>query len=168
MHSYSDLFVTVFDEKEGIARLGRGAHVSVLRAVLWDASAGPFAHDVAIVWDEDHDERVVWVAEELFVRRLLAHVLFIGERKGGVAVVVDETISAVQHNRLCTELEAITQNDLPSDVWPSQVVTMPQSGSLVQDEEARVLDYLRGVRALWQLGRKSLRRRRDAFVDPPL
>lgn len=169
MRTYSDLFVTVFDEKEAVAPLGRGAHVSVLRATLWDASSSPYAHDFAVVWDEDHDERVIWVAEELFVRKLLANVLFIGERKGGVAVVIDEAISVPQLKRLATELDAITQDELPSDSWPSEVVTVQQAAGLVQDEADRVLDYLRGIRATWRLGRKPLRRRRDAFpAVPPL
>ena len=45
-------------------------------------------HDFAVLWDEDHDERVLEVVEALTRAKLIDRVLFIGESVGGVTIHV--------------------------------------------------------------------------------
>ena len=68
--SYSKLFSTLHDEAEPVGNLGRGTHYSVFRAAEWfDVERRPLVqaqiHDFAIVWDEDHDTRVISTVEVL-------------------------------------------------------------------------------------------------------
>ena len=68
---------------------GRGTHYSVLRVPIWqDEWLSPLPQgallDFAVIWDEDHDERVMQVIEELYFSGLLGPVRFVGERKGSL------------------------------------------------------------------------------------
>jgi hypothetical protein len=73
MRSYSDFFKTLHDETGPTGYLGRGTHYSVLRAIVFhDPSGrvlpqGQFA-DFAVIWDEDHDTRVMKPIEEIYRR----------------------------------------------------------------------------------------------------
>lgn len=64
----SCFFHTLHDEPGRVGSLGRGTHYSVLRAVIWEPE--PRFHDFAVIWDEDHDTRIIGVLEQLYVRRL--------------------------------------------------------------------------------------------------
>lgn len=149
MHRYSHLFSTLHDERGPIGHLGRGTHYSVLRAVIWDKEEPtPHYHDFAVIWDEDHDERVIWTIEQLYVRRMLPEVLAIGERKGHVTVLTEERVPASFSNTL---VEITAQND--GDPFTSEVGRFPdEPGSIISDRDDRVRAYLRGIHALWQLG----------------
>lgn len=91
--AYSHLFSCIYDEAEPIGRIGRGTHYSIFRAAEWhDVMRRPLpvaqVHDFAVVWDEDHDTRVIEVVEKLYMKSLLSPVQFIGERKGSLNVIV--------------------------------------------------------------------------------
>jgi predicted nucleic acid-binding protein len=58
MQTYSPYFKTLYDQPEPIGRLGRGTHYSVLRCLGLSGF-----HDFAIIWDEDHDKRVIAVQQ---------------------------------------------------------------------------------------------------------
>lgn len=146
---YSDLLSTVYDEVGPVGYLGRGTHYSVLRAVVW--SPAPQFHDFAVVWDEDHDTRIIWVAEQLYVKRLLNPVVAVGERKGGITVLT----RTQQRPDFATEVEAIAQG-VPSDCFTSEVEPFAQATMIINDDEERVRAYLAGIDALWQLGTKPL------------
>ena len=70
MKQYSPFFSTLHDEDGPVGHLGGGTHYSVLRAVLWEPE--PAFHDFAVVWDEDHDLRVVWVLEQMLTHPRVA------------------------------------------------------------------------------------------------
>lgn len=149
MHRYSHLFSTLHDERSPIGHLGRGAHYSVLRAVVWDKEPTPRYHDFAVVWDEDHDERIIWIVEQLYIRRLLPEVLAIGECKGHVTALAVENASA----SLRTVLEELAPQN-PDDPFTSEVGRFHEdAGFLISDSPERVRAYLHGIDALWQLGR---------------
>ena len=64
MRKYSEFFQTLHDEVPPYRNFGRGTHYSVLRAVVFGDSEGNLLgnarfQDFAVVWDEDHDERVI-------------------------------------------------------------------------------------------------------------
>ena len=90
---YSHLLSCIYDEPEPIGHIGRGAHYSVFRCaesrdVSWSPVSPAQVHDFAVIWDEDHDTRVIAVAEALYAEGVLAPVQFIGERKGNLTVIL--------------------------------------------------------------------------------
>src|SRR5690242_20442353 len=104
MPVYSALFSCLHDESKPIGNIGRGSHYSVFRAVQWkDALGEPLPRaqmqDFAVVWDEDHDERVIKVAEEIYMAGLLFPIRFIGERKGMLTVIVDTRLYSAKAAR---------------------------------------------------------------------
>src|SRR5450631_3959398 len=97
MKKYSDFFQTLHDEQSPTGHLGRGTHYSVLRAVVFHDAVGrrlfnaKFA-DFAVIWDEDHDDRVIEPIERIYRSGLLSMFLMFGERKG--------CFTAVRANRI--------------------------------------------------------------------
>src|SRR5260370_21913517 len=92
--SYSAFFQTLHDEAKPVGKIGRGTHYSILRAQVWqDERLKPLKKgmlaDFAVIWDEDHDERVIEVIEWLYFEGLLSPIRFIGERKGSLTVLLD-------------------------------------------------------------------------------
>lgn len=99
MRKYSDFFKTLHDETSPTGYLGRGTHYSVLRAVVFHGATGkplPEAQltDFAVIWDEDHDARVIEPIEEIYRRGLLASFLMFGERKGSFTAILSNKVSA--------------------------------------------------------------------------
>lgn len=165
---YSKLFTCLYDEPGPVGSLGRGTHYSVFRAVEWlDVTRRPLTlpqiHDFAVIWDEDHDERVIDAIERIYMAGLLSPIQFIGERKGGLTAIVaarfyfsgTETDTATYRSAI----EAITQ-DLP-DSWPAEIGCFDRAPSnphqncyegIINDSEHRVALYLANINSLWQLG----------------
>lgn len=121
--SYSPFLQTLHDQTHPIGKLGRGTHYSVLRAPIWQSALlkplrqGAFL-DFAVIWDEDHDDRVIGVIEDLYFNTLLSPVRFIGERKGTLWVLLDEknvAWNAENFTRYRERVEAISQSQC--DPW---------------------------------------------------
>ena len=86
-------FQTLHDETRPVGNLGRGTHYSVLRAPVWhDEFMNRLERcaflDFAIIWDEDHDDRVIDAIMVLYISGMLAPVRYIGERKGTLSVLL--------------------------------------------------------------------------------
>jgi hypothetical protein len=100
MQRYSDFFKTLHDETNPTGYLGRGTHCSILRAVVFHDPVGKplpegqFA-DFAVIWDEDHDVRVMEPIEEIYRRGLLSSFLMFGERKGSFTAVLSNKVSSI-------------------------------------------------------------------------
>jgi hypothetical protein len=114
--------------------------------------------DFAVIWDEDHDERVIQVIEDLYFCGLLAPVRFVGERKGSLSVLIDErTVQAWDHAALKGYREAV--NDVGQgleDPWPTTVDTVSGSKhSIIHASKEDVTLYLRNIHMLWFLGAKT-------------
>ena len=149
MELHSHFFSTLYDETGPVGDLGRGTHYSVLRCVQWPAN-GPCFRDVAVIWDEDHDLRVIWVLEQLVVNRLLEGVLAIGERKGSITVLTEDLPSAA-YVRAVSDIAGF----VPSDSFSCYVERFAlASGMIINANEGRVRAYLNGIHALWGLGVK--------------
>jgi hypothetical protein len=99
MRTYFPFFKTLHDEQGPIGNLGRGTHYSVLRAVVFHdpkgkvLSEGQFT-DFAVIWDEDHDSRVMDPIEEIYRRGLLSSFQMFGERKGAFTAILSNQISS--------------------------------------------------------------------------
>lgn len=173
---YSSLFACLHDEPEPVGHLGRGTHYSIFRSVEWlDVVRAPLAipqiHDFAVIWDEDHDTRVIEAVEAIYMAGLLSPVQFIGERKGALNVVVaakfywysEEALKQYQ-----ADLDAVTKKLPNGDSWPTNLLFFDRSpsfppdaphqteiGGLINDEEHKVVTYLRNIDSLWALGTKA-------------
>jgi hypothetical protein len=168
---YSHLFSCLYDEPAPLARLGRGAHHSVFRSVQWrDIGGEPLTaariHDFAIFWDEDHDVRVIDAVERLHLAGYLWPVVFVGERKGVLTILFAGMAGPLQDrdNDHLAKIRAIAE-DAGDDRWDcrtgwfSRIEVLeegtPYEGAgIIDDHDWRVVNYLNGIDALWQLGEK--------------
>lgn len=180
MNQYSPLFHTLHDEREPIGSLGRGTHYSVLRCIsrrvpefpnrhednviamafaygargaLPVAKPDDHVHDFAVIWDEDHDTRVIRIAEQLASADMLKHVLVIGESKGVVSVLVKKDRGAACIHAFWSYFNKVaytTDFTFAMDEYTgasSRVLTL-----LINDDPRRVRRYLDGILALWSIG----------------
>lgn len=183
---YSNLLACLHDEPEEYGCLGRGTHYSVFRTAEWfDVCRRPLAqaevHDFAIIWDEDHDTRVIEAVERIYTAGLLSPVQFIGERKGMLTVIV----AAKFYWHVETDIddykrqvqEAIGPLD---DYWPVEVGMFDRSGArhadwhqtdpsgLINDKDYKVNVYMANIDAIWNLGTKPPVWPRSSPPGPPL
>lgn len=184
--TYSTLFACLYDEPEPIGNLGRGAHYSVFRSVEWlDVIRAPLEtpqiHDFAVIWDEDHDERVIGVIEEIYMAGLLSPIQFIGERKGLLTIIVAAKFyyahSREMLNAYIQRLKDISTSPIHGDSWPTEVGLFDRSpGSphqtdlkgLIMADDHRVITYARNIDSLWGLGTKQFIQHCDPnIVFPP-
>ena len=112
MQKYSDFFKTLHDETGPTGYLGQGTHYSVLRAVVFHdplgkiLPEGQFA-DFAVIWDGDHDIRVMEPIEEIYRRGLLPSFTTFGEHKG--------FFTAILSNKITEALEATPRDSVFSE-----------------------------------------------------
>jgi hypothetical protein len=172
IQSYSPYFSTLHNEPSPIGNLGRGTHYSILRCAEWfDVSLQRISsaqiHDFSVIWDEDHDERVIHAIEQLYFEGLLAPVQFIGERKANLTVIVaakffwsESEATVKQYIQRVSEIA----DNLDFDCWNSEVGSFDRSiGSpqqtdflgIIADNDQRVETYLRNIDSLWSLGTKK-------------
>lgn len=185
--TYSTLFSCLYDETEPIGQLGRGAHYSVFRSVEWldvvrAPSATPQVHDFAVIWDDDHDTRVIDVVEAIYMAGLLSPIQFIGERKGTLTVIVAAKFyfahGKADLDAYVKQLNAISEDPNHGDSWPTEVgmfdrspgtVHQTELHGLIMADEHRVITYLRNIDSLWSLGTKPfVPRPRTDTTRPPL
>lgn len=128
-HAYSSLFACLYDEPEGLGNM-HGYHYSVFRAVTHFDEAGEtrrncnLLHHFAVIWDDDHDTRIISVIEQLHIANLLRTIAFIGEHKGEVNVLfAPRFASAVppqQHDYCRKAITDIIAKPIHRDAWTTQ------------------------------------------------
>jgi hypothetical protein len=164
MRSYSPFFQTLHDETGPVGQLGRGTHYSVLRCMSWlDELQRPLKRavhqDIAIIWDEDHDERVIEYLLDLYVQGILSSIAVLGERKGATTLLVldstEKKLGAKGIAALQESADSLSKN--LSDPWPAQIGNMSNPRGLISDDD-KVLLYLKNIHMLWNLGLKSISR----------
>jgi hypothetical protein len=163
---YSPFFHPLHDETQPVGHFGRGTHYSVLRVPIWhDERLQPLTPgellDFAIIWDEDHDERVIEPIEEMYFAGLLAPVRFIGERKGTLSVLIDRQSAAwVEKTRRNYHVAVNRISQSLDDPWPvivDSVGGLRGESSIVQGAAADIATYLKHIQLLWKLGRRAAR-----------
>lgn len=166
MQKNLSLFQTLYHEASPSGSLGKGTHYSVLRALVWHNPLGtPLKkakyHDFVVIWDEDHDERIVKVIEKIYLKGILPNFLIFGERKGIFSAVVNNIsiviTDATHQDTLEKKLLPIT-NDVGGDVWNLEIINNTKSHnitSLISDDVHRVSAYLDNIDILWGLGLKD-------------
>ena len=166
--SYSTLFSTIYDESTPIGNLGRGTHYSILRSTesndsLLEQLNHFKVHDFSIIWDEDHDTRVIDIIEKLYVSKLLSPVLFIGERKGGITVIVEKEFyySSGSYAYFRSKLEDMANDS--TDPWCVEAGYYDReldsvcisSQVIINAPGKQVSTYLNNIDNLWALGLKN-------------
>jgi hypothetical protein len=174
--SYFPFFQTLHDETRPVGQLGRGTHYSILRVPIWqDEWLNPLAQglllDFAVIWDEDHDARVMEAVEALYFSGLLSPVRFIGERKGSLSVLIsDETVGPWNEAALRNYREAVGDiGQSLEDPWPVTVDQIfGQRHSIIHAAPEDVATYLRNIHLLWQLGAKPNSAHSKIATEKPL
>ena len=88
--TYSTLFTCLHDEdRQGTSCLPA---YSVFRAVdsrdvTRKPTERPRVHDFVVIWDDDHDTRIIAVIEEMLMAGILPGVQFISEHKGTLSII---------------------------------------------------------------------------------
>ena len=158
MPPYSPYFHVLYDQPEPIGNIGRGTHYSVLRVPCWhglDLCPLPRGkvQDFAVIWDEDHDCRVMEVIERIYFAGLLSPIVFVGERKGALSIIASP--GPVGLAALAKKFEPFM--DLHSgDSWALDITTWDDPGSIIGDYDKRTETYLSGIVALWNLGSRVM------------
>lgn len=173
---YSTLLSCIHDETAPVGSLGRGTHYSILRSTEWldvvrQPLAVPEVHDFAVIWDEDHDTRVIPVVEAIYMAGLLSPVQFVGERKGNLTVIVAAKFyfdSRTDIKGYTKQLQQLCDGSSDGDYWPVEIGMFDRCpGSphqnefhgLIMADAHRVLTYLRNLDSLWSLGTKPYQAR---------
>lgn len=173
VRQYSSYFFCLYDECASVGSLGRGTHYSVFRSVEWlDVDRRridlPQVHDFAVIWDEDHDERVIEAIERFYMAGLLSPVQFIGERKGGLTLILAARFYfSGTSESLQAYVSAVTAiaSGLP-DGWTVEIGSFDRNlGSphqtffqgIIADDDRRVGLYLANIDSLWRLGTRPYR-----------
>jgi hypothetical protein len=183
MEFYSPFFQTLHDERSPPGHLGNGTHASILRGIVFkDANLKELDQgvetDFAIIWDADHDTRIIKAVEAIYRAGFLSSILMIGERKGTLhAIVLGQTYNEdfreqMLHSHLEKQLHEIAQS-IEGDPWLSsfRVLTNPDR-TIIDDDDEKVRLYLANLKMLWRLGVRVgidhyLRIRTTNRLDPP-
>ena len=167
---YSSFFQCLYDQPDSPSGGCWGGY-SVFRAidsrdVCQHPTRTPRVHDFAVIWDEDHDTRIIPVVEEMLMAGMLPGVQFIGERKGYISVILaapTHSIDTEAYARRVTEFTDL----LLDDPWtceigmfentPSSLRTEHQCelGSLVYADAPTAHAFLLTIDKMWGLGTKE-------------
>ena len=160
MQKYSNYFETLHDEAQPTGNLGRGTHYSVVRSITFkDQFQQPLAraanHDMAVIWDEDHDERVFELIELLYQHGLLSPAIIVGERKGTFSLIIKtETLADLPDDWLKNYSKQV--NDLAQsldDPWPAEVCILDNVDcGIINDDAEKMSQYVKTLDMLWNLG----------------
>lgn len=168
---YSQFLACLYDQAEPVGDLGRGTHYSVFRSIEWRDLNGDFRdsgrfHDFAVVWDEDHDTRVIGFAEQLHMHGLLWPIIFIGERKGMLTILLWRDVDPVRERSDWFDVvKELAETAVECDVWtadfgrfhrdPANCQSLTEPAGIISDSDELVVAYLQAIDVLWQLGEKK-------------
>jgi hypothetical protein len=165
---YSEYFDTIYDQPKPVGDngalypdmdpgIGRGGHYSICeyRGGVLDERK----HRFCIVWDEDHDLRVIRFIEDVILEGhnrgpvAITDLAFIGERKGTINIFTTvHPANPAELYRMTDWLDLIGSQQ--PDPWGASV-NEPQM--LICDDEDLVLAYLKVVSNLWGISCSTIR-----------
>ncbi len=152
LRAYSGFFTTLYDQTSEVGTIGRGTHYSVFK---YDHSSD-IVHKFAVIWDEDRDLRIIHALERLMSMGLLEPVMFVGERKGTLSVIIDPAYlkgPLAQYTRKISDIA----DSMPLDPWGSDVElwnsTEKMGGNIIHGPGDSDL-YLRSIAMLWRLEKR--------------
>lgn len=167
---YSSFFHCLFDQPRA-PNGGCWGGYSVFRAI--DArdvrqrpTQTPQVHDFAVLWDEDHDTRIIAVIEEMLMAGMLPGVQFIGERKGYITVLLAPPTHEIDTQAYAERISNFTDL-INGDYWscevgmfdnrPENLITQHQCelGSILRTDAVTTHAFLLTIDQMWQLGTKE-------------
>jgi len=154
---YSTLFNTVHDQHEPTVDIGRGAHFSILSTAQWlDMQLIPMARAVvqriAIIWDEGHDTRIIPMLEAALINGIISPVLFVGERKGSVTLMLDMGSPLIKDPEFIQAWQKICYGP-DDDHWSLTIIGWGENTHpLIHDEFHKAVAYLEMIDAQFKLG----------------
>ncbi|MBK5479414.1 hypothetical protein JFU04_25425 [Pseudomonas sp. TH21] len=163
--NYSKFFHTEYDEQAPVGKIGRGSHYSVLSTLQLRDEHLNFLDEtkvqrIGVIWDEDHDTRIIEVLERALVTGILSPVQFIGERKGGVTIIVDKNNAQAKGADFLRKWEKICMS-VDCDSWAFNVETIESdTGMIIHTSNERIKTYLTNIDNLWSIGLS------DHYYDP--
>lgn len=174
---YSTLFHCLYDEQT--PKTPRFPHYSVFRAidsrdVHQRPTERPRVHDFAVIWDDDHDTRIIRVLEEMLMSGVLPGVQFIGEHKGTLTIILAAaTYWEIDIKAFTAKVAGLTK--AAGDWWVVDVGMFDRSpGNLARFHQCDFREivgnrdadraFLFTVDAMWSLGTKIWR---SVDVPPP-
>lgn len=169
--AYSTFLQCLYDQSSPV--VPHYGHYSIFRAidsrdVTQKPTLLPRVHDFAVIWDDDHDRRIIPVIEEMLMAGLLPGVQFLGEHKGTLTIIL------AARTYWLIDLDSFTANVLDltkavGDVWDIRVGMFDHSpnslrtgqqcdfqGILGLAEDATHA-YLLAIDGMWRLGSKEWR-----------
>lgn len=168
---YSSLFQCLYDQQQPI--VPHYYPYSVFRAidsrdVTQVPTLEPRVHDFAVLWDEDHDTRVISVLEEMLMAGVLPGVQFISEHKGELTIILAApTYFAIDLDAFKTKVHALTATT--GDWWVLRIGIFDRSPHSLRtrhqcdfEEIVGLSDeathaYLYSINDMWNLGTKEWR-----------
>ena len=162
-NNYSPILPCIHDDLEPIGNIGRGSHYSVFEVPQWQDVMG--RKRFAIIWDEDHDTRVIEIIEKLFVSGLFHPVQYIGERKGMLTVIVAANFHWGVTNPILEDYKAavthIASSDNSADSWSTEFGMFDKStgspqnvdyNGIIASSDSMTDIYIRNIDNLWNIG----------------
>lgn len=166
---YSSFFHCLYDQPE-VPNACFGAY-SVFRAidsrnVEQQLTSLPHVHDFAVIWDDDHDTRIIPVIEEILMAGLLPGIQFIGEHKGTLTIILAaRTYWKIDIDSYAKRIEALTA--AAGDFWAVHIGMYDHGKGNLRighqcdfqqiigcgDEEEHAFLYT--IDAMWNLGTKE-------------
>lgn len=147
--SYSSIFHTIYDERNPL--FPSGYHYSVLRSFEYRDVCNlpvskPLVHDFAIIWDEDHDTRVIKAVERIYLAGLLSPIQFIGEHKGTLTIILAAksmwAIGDIDNYKSALSSAAFKQGD---DHWVIEIGWFDRNDSNFDTMHQTNLNQITGV-----------------------
>jgi hypothetical protein len=164
---YSHMFETIYDEESPSEDFGYGSHYSILQipstqdeGKIYRPECPNGVHRAALIWDEDHDARhIVPFLNLLYGYGWMQSVLFIGERKGCLSVILSHKIKQKgSYIRLSdfTEKMIRTANRMPDLHCDAASVSVLGADcnwrGIINDHEKTIQQYLKSIYETWNLG----------------
>ncbi|MCQ3000710.1 hypothetical protein NLO98_13195 [Pseudomonas syringae] len=117
---YSKFFRTEYDEQYNVGKLG--AHYSVLSFPLVKDSEKFQLQRLAVIWDADHDTRVINILEAGFFAGLTRPVVFIAEHKGHVSIITNGDINQSERDTQTRVWQRISDDVIEDDNFTVEVI----------------------------------------------
>lgn len=166
--SYSPFFTTIYDEPRPLGSIGGGSHYSILRCAEWNdeclkRTEKGNIHDLCVIWDSDHDTRVIELLETIYMEGGLSPVLFVAERKGGVTFLLNPNFAEPSSQNRSTwtrRVREVCKRGSHGDLWTMDVAKFDKTKEfgtqdfkqIIPDDKVVTESYLRFIDSNWNLG----------------
>jgi hypothetical protein len=159
MRIYSQFFATLYDQSKPIGQSDHGDHYSVLRATSWHLPDGglskrPQHFDFGVIWDSDHDTRIISVIEEIYLAGFLSRFMLFSETKGIFTATLYHGCSFDRASpKRHQETDGIVRKTIIGDVWQTNIDTF--GANKIDPRDTKAIFYA-NINALWKLGGKAI------------